>query len=269
MDKMKKLFSILFSFLIAPVSVANTVDFSKYFNEKSGCFILFDVTNNKLITKYNPARCKEQIPPASTFKLPLSVMAFDQKLIKQDTVFKWDGKTRSFSLWNQDQSPQTWLKNSVVWVSQVLTPKIGLDKINYYLKQFNYGNQDFSGGLSHAWLHTSLKISADEQLNFLKRMLMEQLPVSPAAMADTKANMYLETSPKGWKLYGKTGTGSYVHDTTNYLQVNEDAWFVGYVQKASKAYVFVLNYSDLEEPNTGGRRAKGIAKDLLQELGLY
>lgn len=47
---------------------------------------------------------------------------------------------------------------SVVWVSQEITQKIGLNKIKNYLKDFDYGNQDFSGdkernnGLTEAWL---------------------------------------------------------------------------------------------------------------------
>jgi beta-lactamase class D/beta-lactamase class D OXA-1 len=275
---MKKLVSTLIFSLFAANSFASVEDFSKYFNEKSGCFILFDLNKNKLIEKYNPSRCKEQIPPDSTFKIPLSLMAFDQKLITEKTVFKWDGKDRGLSFWNQDQTPQTWLKNSAVWVSQELTPKLGLDKIKYYLKQFKYGNQDFSGdpgknnGLTNAWLSSSLKISGDEQLIFLKNFICNKLPVSQAAMTDTKENMYLETSPNGWRLYGKTGSGSNVHQPVNYQHTLEDGWFVGYVQKADQVYVFVLNFSDLKKPNTteaGGTRAKGIAKDLLKQMDIF
>ena len=250
---------------------AALVDFSNYFRNTTGCFILYDLTNDKLITQYNPQRCQQRIPPDSTFKVVLSVMAFDQQLITQSTVFKWDGTKRDFPDWNQDQTPQSWLHDSVVWVSQMLTPKLGQAHISNYLQQFDYGNRDFSGdpgqhnGLQHAWLTSSLKISANEQLEFLKKLVRNQLPVTPAAMLQTKENMFVETSSHGWKLYGKTGTGNHQH-------VQEDAWFVGYVEKSGQTYVFVTNFSDLQNPaleNKGGIRAKNMTKALLNKIGVY
>ncbi len=270
----------LTNFTLAQTShpLASTPDFSTYFKEKSACFIVFNLDENKLTTKYNPSRCEEKIPPDSTFKIALSLMAFDQKIINQNTVFKWDGQDRSLSFWNQDQTPKTWLKNSAVWVSQQLTPQLGLDKIKYYLEQFDYGNQDFSGGpgknngLTHAWLSSSLKISGNEQLVFLKKLIMNKLPVSKSAMTDTKENMYLETSPNDWKLYGKTGTGSPTHQSINHTRALEDGWFIGYVEKGKQTYLFVLNFSDSKPPNSteaGGTRAKKITKALLTKMNLF
>ncbi len=241
---------------------------------------MFDVSKNKLVTEYNSIRCNKPIPPDSTFKIALSLMAFDQKLITQGTIFKWDGKDRGLSAWNQDQTPQVWLKNSTVWVSQELTPKLGMKKIKCYLNKFNYGNQNFSGdpgknnGLTNAWLSSSLKISAAQQLAFLKALIGNKLPVSQIAMRNTKANMYLETSPNGWKLYGKTGAGSSVHQLINNQGAPQDSWFVGFVEKNDKRYIFVLNFTDLKEPSSteaggNGTIAKVIAKNLLAVMKLY
>ncbi|MDR3492399.1 MAG: penicillin-binding transpeptidase domain-containing protein [Gammaproteobacteria bacterium] len=275
---MKKIIFVLFLSLMTTISVADTVDYPTYFAGKSACFILFDLNKNKLLTEYNSSRCKEQIPPDSTFKVPLSLMAFDQKLITQQTVFKWDGKEKGLSFWDQDQTPHTWLMNSVVWVSQEITPKLGMDKIKNYLKLFQYGNQDFTGdpgennGLTHAWLESSLTISGDEQFAFLKKLVMNALPVSQEAMTETKANMYLETSPNGWKLYGKTGSGPIAEQPANVQHYLEDGWAIGYVQKADQIYVFVLNLTDFEQPKTseqGGTRAKNIVKAILTKMGLY
>lgn len=252
-------------------ALANPTDLSQYFQGKSGCFILFDLNKNQLVTRFNPSRCSERIAPDSTFKIPLSLMAFDQKLIKEDTVFKWDGRNKGFTSWNQNQTPQTWFQNSTVWVSQGLTPKLGIPTITNYLKEFSYGNHDFSGdrgennGLTHAWLSSSLKLSANEQLLFLQKFAENKLPVSNEALTDTKNNMYLETSHSGWKLYGKTGSG--IGKTGM-----PEGWFVGYVEKGSQRYEFVLNFTDLyrfEPTEAAGMRAKEIAKAVMTNLNVY
>ena len=276
---MKNFIAALLLAFFSACALASTINFAEDFQGKSGCFILFNLNQNKLVEKYNPARCAKRITPASTFKIPLSLMAFDQKLITQETIFKWDGQEKELAAWNCDQSPQTWLKNSVVWVSQAITPQLGIAKIKSYLKKFHYGNQDFSGdpgknnGLTHAWLSSSLKISADEQFKFIKKLVTNTLPVSKQAMINTKKNMFRETSPNGYQLYGKTGSGSDVHHPIyNQQHQLEDGWFTGFLEKDHQKYIFVLNFSDLQPPLTiepAGLRAKAMTKSFLTKMGLF
>jgi beta-lactamase class D len=228
---------------------ADAPDLSTYFTGKTACFILFDMQANKVIATYGADRCAQRISPFSTFKIPLSLMAFDRELITQQTVFKWNHQDRSLDVWNQDQTPHLWLKNSVVWVSQMLTPQLGLATIKNYLAKFKYGNQDFSGdlgknnGLKQAWLGSSLKISGDEQLAFLKDFATNAFSLSSDAIDNTKENMYVGDSPTGWKLYLKTGSGSVVEDTTQ-SQKRRVAWCIGFVEKAGEKYIVVLNFLD-------------------------
>lgn len=256
------------------IAKTSTPDYSTIFKNTEGCFLLFDVNQNKLIAEYNPAHCKERIPANSTFKVPLSLIAFNENFIKQDTVFKWDGQPKGPAElgWDQDQTPKTWLEKSVVWVSQELTPKIGMDKMKDYLKKFHYGNQDLSGGLTTAWLSSSLKISSEEQLEFLKKMLADQLPVSKEAVKNTEENLLVESTPNGGKLYGKTGSGNSLYKDGRVKKGLQDGWFIGYLQKGKETYVFVLELSDKTvapglEP--GGPRAKAMVKNLLAQLELY
>lgn len=262
----KSLLMLLLILLTSPV-LATSFSICDYFAGKTGCFLLYDRNQNNLLTQYNPARCGERLSPNSTFKIPLSLMAFDQKLINQKSVFKWDGKDKGGEPawnWNQDQTPHTWLKKSVVWVSQDLAAKLGENKIKNYLIKFNYGNQN--NKVPNFWLDSSLTISADEQLTFMKALLANKLPVSKEAMLNTKENMYLETSPNGWKLYGKTGTSKKTNDGKS------QAWFIGFIEKADQMYIFVLNFSDLQDPKTSdgaGPRAKEITKTLLTKMNLF
>lgn len=240
-----------------------------YFVGKNACLIIYDLKKGEIIERYNPVRCDADISPESTFKIPLSLMAFDQHVINEKTQFKWDGQDKGMAQWNHDQSPASWIQNSVVWVSQLITPQLGMAKITHYLHAFGFGNADFSGdagsenGLTYAWLDSSLKVSAGQEIQFLFRLLKNQLPVNKNAIDQTKQNMYLTTSPNGWKLYGKTGSSNF--DNTK----RPTGWFVGYTQKGDETYLFVLNFTDRampKKPYAGGLKAKQIAQTILKKM---
>ena len=243
---------ILSSSLCTQSNALPAKNYSQLFKPYEACFLLYDLNQEKLISEYNPKkRCQERLSPDSTFKIALSLMAFNEDLMQQDTVFKWDGHKASLPNWNQDQTPQSWLKYSTVWVSQRLTPKLGYSHIKNYLALFHYGNQDFSGdpgkanGLQYAWLSSSLKISAQEQLQFLKAFLKHQLPLHESAIENTKKNLYLGQLAQGAALYGKTGSGRHGHNEreTNPSRLR-DGWFVGFIEKGEQRYIFVSNLTD-------------------------
>lgn len=91
-------------------------------------FILYNLTKQKVVAnKFNPHnRYNERIAPDSTFKIVLSLIAFNKNLINQDSIFQWDRKKYDIPEWNRDQTPQTWLKYSIAWVSQQIAPELGL-----------------------------------------------------------------------------------------------------------------------------------------------
>ncbi|MCP0913326.1 MULTISPECIES: penicillin-binding transpeptidase domain-containing protein [Legionella] len=231
-------------------------EYNKTFKGYNACFILYDVNKNKIISKYNPKNyCNQRVAPDSTFKIALSLMAFDSGASHESTVFKWNGKKSALLDWNHDQTPESWLKYSVVWVSQQLTQRMGDTRIKGYLAKFKYGNQDFSGdpgknnGLQYAWLSSSLKISAMEQLNFLKAFYAGALPVSKEALHLTKKNMYQGQLENGADLYGKTGSGRHgASERASNPSLLRDGWFIGFVEKGSQQYLFISNLSDKTPP---------------------
>lgn len=262
-------------------STANAIsapEYSKLFKNYNGCFILYNLNEHKIISEYNPKnRCNERIAPDSTFKIALSLMAFNQGVINQNTVFKWDGKKGGLPEHEHDQTPNSWLKYSVVWVSQKITPQLGYARIKQYLADFNYGNQDFSGdpgknnGLTYAWLSSSLKISAEEQLNFLKAMLSNKLPVTNETVANTKKNLYQGKLDNGADYYGKTGSGLHGRNDreTNPSKLR-DGWFIGFIEDGAQRYIFVSNLSDETAPAStdklySGQIQKSITIKLLND----
>lgn len=248
------------------LNASATIKYERLFENFEACFILYDVYNQHIVSEYNPNnRCYERISPNSIFKIPLSLMAFNENIIRQNTIFKWDGSLYPIPAWNEDQTPNTWLKYSVVWVSQILTQQLGLDTVKKYLKDFNYGNKDFSGnkgkndGLTQAWLSSSLKISAVEQLNFLKQMLTYKLPVSQNVVGITKYNLYQGQLRNGSIYYGKTGAGT----NTDNPEKNRlrDGWYTGFIENNYGLFIFVSNMTDINPPNVND---KAFASELLK-----
>jgi beta-lactamase class D len=238
-----------------------------------GCFLLYNLKTEKFEKKLG-STCEERVTACSTFKVPLSVMAFDSGVLKSEKeVYPWDGQNRMLPEWNQDQTAETWMKYSVVWFSQRLTPKIGKKKLQKYLDDFDYGNKNLSAGLTSAWLKSpkdsahALSISPYEQVEFLKKLWRDKLPVSGSSMEVTRKLTYLDTSPKGFKLHGKTGSNFY--DEARKIQLG---WFISHIQKGDQEYIAVTNLSDLKPVETklfGGQRAKALTLELLKREGLW
>jgi len=242
----------------------NDINFGEIFVKKEGCFILYDLTENKIIERYNEKQCAKRISPCSTFKIPLALMAFDQGILKNENeIIKWDGISRGLADWDKDQTPKTWLQYSTVWVSQWLTPQLGAAKIESYLNDFQYGNKDMSGGITRFWLASTLKISADEQLNFLKRLWQNQLSVSDFAIRTTKNALYAEKTATGGTFYSKTGSG---FDNEG----NRLGWAIGYLSSNNHDYVFITNFtSKVTSKIAAGQEAKGITEQVIRDLGLW
>ncbi|WP_431274191.1 penicillin-binding transpeptidase domain-containing protein [Variovorax ureilyticus] len=268
--------------LLGPWTTATAAPQAPAFNETfkafDACFLLYDVNAKKLVAEYNPGgRCKQRIAPDSTFKVPLSLMAFNEKLIDPHTVFKWNGQKYDRQELNRDQTPRSWMQDSVVWVSQDVAPSLGYARIGKYLDDFRYGNLDFTGdigknnGLTNARLSSSLQISAYEQLEFLKAMDAHQLPVSREAIDQTRQNMALGKLENGVDIYGKTGAGRHRMRATDRAPGKlRDGWFVGFVEGSGEHYIFVANLTDRQVPGAddraaGSRVLKPIVMRILNE----
>ncbi|MCL5261472.1 MAG: penicillin-binding transpeptidase domain-containing protein [Gammaproteobacteria bacterium] len=235
---------------------------------KSTCFILYDLTTNKVLMRENAKQCQMRFSPCSTFKIPLALMAFDQGIFKDENIkIKWDGVARENSNWNKNQTPKTWLQYSTIWVSQLITQQLGEDKIKYYLEKFHYGNTDISGGITKFWLSSSLKISADEELIFLKHLWKNQLAVSPTAIALTKKLLPVEKTVNNNTFYEKAGTGFLNGENANNGVIG---WFVGFLTTKKHDYVFVTISIDYPSSKvSSGLKAKEITENNLRQMQLW
>lgn len=176
----------------------------------------------------------------------------------------------------QSCNPSKWIANSCVWYSQVITQKLGLEKLECYLKQFNYGNQDISGdkgknnGLTQAWLSSSLQISVEEQVDFLEKFLNAQFPITSQAYEKTHTLLSIEDFTKSFTLYGKTGSGYCLNKDGSLNKDLQNGWFIGWLHKGDSKIIFAYYLEDEEkEDHSAGLRAKHIAKDKLVQLIEY
>jgi beta-lactamase class D len=197
-------------------------------------FLLMDATTNTVIHELGP-HIHERMSPGSTFKMALSLMGYEMGILEDEWTPIWgyhEGYVAYRESWKTSQSPRSWMKNSCIWYSQILAPKLGLEMIQNYLALFEYGNQDMSGGITTAWLGSSLKISPAEQVRFIQKIIQERFPLSSQATEMTKRILFVEELPDGSKLFGKTGLFDQEEENL------EVGWFIGWVEKEEKYFPF-------------------------------
>lgn len=242
-------------------------DLASYFKQfPAGAFVVYDRKRNRYL-RHDAARCRERFSPFSTFKIPNSLIGLDSGVIADaDFVIKWDEKkypahsrdTLPFSAWWQDQTLRTALKRSVVWYYRELALRVGERRMRDYVRRLHYGNEDASGPVNNFWLNSSLKISPDEQVDFLRRLHAGELPVSKRSISIVKEILTLEDTPD-YKLSGKTGGGPLGEN--RFL-----GWFVGYLETKESTYLFA---TQLEGPTYVSVRDERIAltRRILAGLG--
>jgi beta-lactamase class D len=177
-----------------------------------------------------------RLTPCSTFKIVLSLMGYDAQILQDQETPRWDyqeGYVDYIESWKAAQTPRSWMKNSCVWYSQLLAVELGLQRMESYLGLFDYGNQDMSGGITRAWLSSSLKISPREQTEFIQKMVQGDLVISSYALKMTKELLFIEELPGNWKLFGKTGLGLIGREKLG--------WFVGWIEKDRSFFPFAYN----------------------------
>ena len=110
-----------------------------------------------------------------------------------------------------------------------------------------------------AWHVSSLRISPLEQLDFLRRLARRQLPVKPQAYDMAEILFDAGVDADGWKIHGKTGTGS-PGSFGDYDREHAYGWYVGWARKNGRELVFARLIQDEKaaRPNAG-MRARAVA----------
>ncbi|WP_374385319.1 class D beta-lactamase [Dongia sp.] len=262
----------MFNRIIAVVLVALAGTAAQAAHADVTCSLLVDAASGAELL--HEGECDRAVTPASTFKVPLAVMGFDSDILVDAEHPAWDfqpGFADWMENWKTTVTPRYWLDKSVVWYSQELTKKLGMEKFRSYVEAFDYGNKDVSGnsgkddGLTQAWLGSSLKITPLQQAAFLKKLLDRSLPVSGKAFDMTYASMPQTKLDSGWTVSGKTGTSFLSNaDGSKDAQKRQLGWFVGWAEKDGRKIVFVRLIEDkTKQKSFAGMRAKQGALEWL------
>lgn len=245
------------------------VDLGRFFAGGAPVDATFVLRNGRTgeVVRHDPARAAERLLPASTFKIPHTLIALETGVVSDaDFVIPFDAGRKRDGFWPDDWSRDHTLRSafqgSVYWYYQETARRIGPKRMEAYLRRFGYGNGSLAGGVDAFWLEGGLRISADEQVGFLRRMNEGRLGVSGRSLEILRSVMVLERGP-GYTLRGKTGTA----DVT---PTRELAWLVGFVERADETWYFALSLEGEEvwERWGPGAARRQLVSSLLRELGV-
>lgn len=248
------------------LAVSNAQEIDKVlFQGYQTALVIYNRTSGDVIN-VNSELSARRLAPCSTFKIYNTLIGLELGLIKgaDEPWYKWDGVKRDIEGWNQDLTLREAFRVSAVSAFQILARQIGETRMKEYIEKIGYGSQDISAGIDIFWLlrpeTTSIKISADEQVALLNKLLDGKPPFSEKNIAIVRDIMQTEKTEKG-TLYGKTGSGMGPDGKWNL------GWFVGFLEHDDTTYVFACNITGGENPY--GKFARKIVEDVLRSQELF
>lgn len=256
----RKYINILILVLLVSIqTVAEDQDFDKLFTKEgvTGTIVIGSLHSGETFI-HNDLRANHRYTVASTFKVLNTLISLEEKVISgKDDVFKWDGHIYSISNWNCDQTLESAFKVSCVWCFQDLASRVGVEKYQSYLKNFSYGELDEPFDVETFWLDGSLKISAMEQVSFLKKVYQRTLPFSRSSYETLQQIMLVEQT-SAFSIRAKTGLAS--------ISRPKIGWYVGYVETSTDVWFFATNI-DIYHQKDLSLRLK-LTKEALQLKGI-
>jgi len=258
----KPILLVFFVLVLVLPAMADTTneerDLSSFFGKYSGAFVILDAAHGHWL-RHHPDLCRKRVTPCSTFKIPNSLISLETGVASDaDFSLPWDGTRYPIEPWNRDQTLRSAFAVSCLWFYQELARRVGSQRMNEWVAKIHYGNCDLSGGVTHFWLSSSLTISPDEQVDFLRRLHTRQLPFSTRSV-DIVLDI-MTVLRRGQTVYrGKTGTAG---DPVK--QMATQGWWVGSVCTPKGDYYFATCITGGDNPS--GRTARQITENILEDL---
>lgn len=264
---MKKTLSLLCLLFVTTMCGAKTPaeipSLGKIFDKYavSGSILIYN-QNEKTYSGYNLDRCNHPFSPASTFKICNTLIALETGVVTPETVFKWDGTKQRMPGWEQDLNIEKAFKESSVPVYQEIARQIGTERMNRYIRLFQYGEMDINEqNIDKFWLEGESAITQYQQIYFLQKLYNLQLPASDKAMMQTKEIM-LQEENEHYKLSYKTGWAT--------RQKENVTWLVGYIETGDNVYYFATNVEPGANADltTFGQVRINLTKEIFRNLNI-
>ena len=235
-------------------------EWQRHFDAKGvrGTFVLFEPANDRYLVCDAP-RAGQRFLPASTFKIPNALIGLEVGSIADgNEVFRWDGKPKVRAAWERDHTLASGMGGSVVWMFQEIARRTGRERMREWLHRLEYGNRDIKGGIDLFWLQGALRVSALEQVDFLRKLAEGSLPMTQRSQRCVREALVIERT-RAFTLYGKTGTSG--------VASNAVSWRVGWVERKGRlAGVFAMNFAPTSATRCDDRFEIGRA--ILEKAGV-
>lgn len=234
-------FLVVIFILFLPIQVfAKDEEIAKIFAQYGveGTIVISSLNNNQTFI-HNDVRANTRFSPASTFKIPNTLISVEENVVLgKDDLLKWNGTQYALPDWNHDQTLASAFKVSCVWCFQALAKRVGAENYENYLSELNYGELHKPFEVTTFWLDDSLKISAIEQIEFLKKLYQRTLPFSSHSYETLREIMQIEKTPS-FTFFAKTGWAGKLNP--------QIGWYVGYVETQKDVWFFATNLEIKDE----------------------
>jgi beta-lactamase class D len=248
---------------VAPQRSEIREDLAKRFADvgTAGTFVGYK-SDDYLVVASDKDRSGQAMLPASTFKIPNSLIALETGVVADPDkeVFKWDGVKRSIEPWNKDHTLRSAIAVSAVPVYQEIARRIGAERMQKYVDLFDYGNRDIGGGIDQFWLTGNLRIDPIQQIDFVDRLRRGVLPVSKRSQELTR-DILPVTKVGDATIRAKSGLLGAEAGKPSL------GWMVGWVEKGSSATVFAMNMDCKEQSHIAARMT--VVQQCLADIVAY
>lgn len=166
--------------------------------------------------------------PLNTFFIVPTLVALDKGYINHNT--------------------STWVSFDSTSYYQALIAKIGRTDILKTIDSLHYGKGVVSANMDQFWMDQSLRITADEQLGFIKKLYFNELLFQKRTQ-EIARKMILKEDNANYRLSYILAT-----DTTTQSTATKNAsWIVGYVEENKHPYFFVFNTNSLQKDSLANK----------------
>jgi beta-lactamase class D len=244
---------------VAAADVVGRPDWQRHFDAKGlrGTFVLLEPARDRYLVLDEP-RARTRLLPSSTFEIPDALVGLEVGSITDEAeVFRWDGRPKPFAAWERDHTLATGMRAGCAWMFQEVARRTGKERMREWVDRLGYGNRDIRGGIDLFWLQGGLRVSAMEQVDFLRRLAEGELPMTQRSQRLVRAALAIERT-SAYTLYGKAGTS----DSGR----NAVAWWVGWVEKKGRPLgYFAMNFA----PARATREERfAVARAILDDAGV-
>jgi beta-lactamase class D len=227
----------------------------------TGTIMIVD-DKTKSVRGYNPDRWDSGYLPASTFKIPNSLIGLETGVIDTNYVFKWNGEKRRLPQWEADLKLKDAFRVSCVPCYQEVARKIGAVRMKDFLARMHYAGMDVhEDNIDRFWLEGNSRITPRQQVEFLQNLYHEKLPLKTSTMRSVREIMVNEKTPD-YTLSGKTGWA--IRNGNNY------GWFVGWIETSGNVFFIatLVEPKNQEKVDDFAIARKTITMDVLKFLGI-